>query len=180
MGSGDSGPLCHDPESAQERDLGNTDILTVGPGDILHIVCGGAGGWGNPLERPAEQVALDVRRSFVSEHGAERGYGVIVRDGVVDEMATAAERERRRDEVTGAFYHFGDARDDYERVWSRSNYATLTAVLDTLPVHWRYFVKHRIFEAVEEQVENGIAVDVRALFDTVLVSYPQLRHAMSA
>ena len=28
--------------------LKNTDILTMGPGDVLHVSCGGAGGLGPP------------------------------------------------------------------------------------------------------------------------------------
>ena len=58
----------------------------------------GAGGWGDPLERPADLVARDVRRGLVSAEAAERDYGVVI-DGVrVDEAATAELRRGPRAE----------------------------------------------------------------------------------
>ncbi|HEY1515596.1 MAG TPA: hypothetical protein VGL69_22025 [Solirubrobacteraceae bacterium] len=49
----------------------------------------GAGGWGDPLERPPAEVAADVRRELISLEAAERDYGVVIRDDMVDEQATA-------------------------------------------------------------------------------------------
>ena len=34
-----------------EVNLGNTDILTVDPGDVIYVACGGAGGWGPNYRR---------------------------------------------------------------------------------------------------------------------------------
>jgi N-methylhydantoinase B len=55
------------------------DRVEVRPGDQLHFVTWGAGGWGDPLLRDAERVALEVRRGLVSARGARR-YGVVVND----------------------------------------------------------------------------------------------------
>ncbi len=72
------------------------DQIEVKPGDQLHFVTWGAGGWGDPLLRDAELVALEVRRGLVSATGA-RDYGVcIAADGTVDAAATAALRETLR------------------------------------------------------------------------------------
>ncbi|XRQ10489.1 hydantoinase B/oxoprolinase family protein [Actinomadura welshii] len=72
--------------------------VAVGPGDVLHFVTWGGGGWGDPLKRPAELVALEVRRGLVTAEGA-RDYGVVCgADGVLDEAAT----ERLRAEMTAA------------------------------------------------------------------------------
>ena len=44
---------------------------------------------GRPFERPADAVALDVRRKLVSRVGAETEYGVILNDDLtVNEAAT--------------------------------------------------------------------------------------------
>jgi len=74
------------------------DTLSVGAGDRLVFRTAGAGGWGDPLERPAELVARDVADRLVSPAGAAEQYGVVVRGDAVDEQATAALRERMRSE----------------------------------------------------------------------------------
>ena len=40
-----------------------------GPGDVLHFVTWGGGGWGDPLERDPALVALEVRRGLVTADG---------------------------------------------------------------------------------------------------------------
>jgi N-methylhydantoinase B len=42
------------------------------------INSGSGGGWGNPLERDPERVALDVREGYVSLQAAEKDYGVVL------------------------------------------------------------------------------------------------------
>lgn len=64
------------------------DRVRVQEGDVLLFNTWGGGGWGNPLERPAETVAADCARGLVSIEGAKR-YGVVVRaDFTVDAEAT--------------------------------------------------------------------------------------------
>ena len=46
------------------------------------------GGWGNPRERDPAAVLADVVEGYVSLESAERDYGVVIRDGVVDVQAT--------------------------------------------------------------------------------------------
>ncbi|SNT00886.1 N-methylhydantoinase B [Actinomadura meyerae] len=63
--------------------------VPVAPGDVLHFVTWGGGGWGDPLARPAELVAAEVLRGLVTAEGARDGYGVVcTADGVLDEEAT--------------------------------------------------------------------------------------------
>lgn len=60
------------------------DHITVSKGDVLEWVTWGGGGWGDPLERDPEVVALEVRRRLVTTEGAKR-YGVVLRpDSSVD------------------------------------------------------------------------------------------------
>lgn len=74
------------------------DDIEVLPGDVLHYDTWGGGGWGDPLERDAAVVGLDVRRGLVSVEGARR-YGVIcTATGVVDSDAT----ETLRAQIRGA------------------------------------------------------------------------------
>ena len=65
--------------------------VKVFPGDVLHFVTWGGGGWGDPLERDPALVDLEVRRGLVSVEGARR-YGVVIGD----EAATAALRAELR------------------------------------------------------------------------------------
>ena len=74
------------------------DAVHVEAGDQLVFRTAGAGGWGDPLERPADKVLLDVKRELVSAESAERDYGVVIADGTVDEAATSELRKRMGDE----------------------------------------------------------------------------------
>jgi N-methylhydantoinase B len=77
--------------------------VPVAPGDVLHFVTWGGGGWGDPLARPAELVATEVLRGLVTVEGARDGYGVVcTADGVLDEEATErlrAEKAAERTEI---------------------------------------------------------------------------------
>jgi N-methylhydantoinase B len=50
----------------------------MAPGDVLVNNAGGGGGWGDPLQRPVEEVVQDVREGYVSVERAERDYGVVI------------------------------------------------------------------------------------------------------
>ena len=83
---------------------GSTEILPskvhdvpVFPGDVLHFVTWGGGGWGDPLLRDPELVALEVRRGLVSAEGAAR-YGVVLSGAAVDDSATETLRTQLRGE----------------------------------------------------------------------------------
>ncbi|MEM6683912.1 MAG: hydantoinase B/oxoprolinase family protein, partial [Pseudomonadota bacterium] len=59
----------------------------------------GSGGWGDPLDRPAQQVALEVSHDLLSAEKAERDYGVVLQaDGAVDTDATEDKRRCMRQE----------------------------------------------------------------------------------
>jgi hypothetical protein len=55
----------------------------------------GGGGWGDPLQRPIEQVHTDVLRELVSLEKARSDYGVVIdlQTQQVDEAASTALRE---------------------------------------------------------------------------------------
>ncbi|MAJ00592.1 MAG: 5-oxoprolinase [Nisaea sp.] len=65
-------------------------------GDKLILEMPGGGGLGDPMTRPAEQVADDVLNGIVSAESAQQDYGVITdASGQLDVAATKAERDRR-------------------------------------------------------------------------------------
>ena len=70
--------------------------VPVAPGDVLHFVTWGGGGWGDPLERDAALVATEVRRGLITVDGA-RHYGVVLNgNGSVAEKETDALRAELR------------------------------------------------------------------------------------
>jgi N-methylhydantoinase B len=75
------------------------DGLEVKEGDLLHFITWGGGGWGNPLERDADLVALEIRQGLVTVEGARR-YGVVIADdGTVNNAATDALRTEMAGQV---------------------------------------------------------------------------------
>jgi N-methylhydantoinase B len=72
--------------------------MVVKKGDVLTFQPGGAGGYGDPLERPPADVLADVVNGYVGIESARRDYGVVLepngRD--VDVAATRAERDHLR------------------------------------------------------------------------------------
>src|SRR6478752_6584573 len=52
------------------------DRVKVHPGDLLHYVTWGGGGWGDPLTRDPALVAREVGRGLVTRDGA-KAYGVV-------------------------------------------------------------------------------------------------------
>lgn len=59
--------------------------------EFLHIQAG-AGGFGNPLERPSEKVLVDVENELITAAYAAAVYGVVIEQGVVDAAATTETR----------------------------------------------------------------------------------------
>ena len=58
--------------------------VSLRQGARLRLESPGGGGWGDPLARPVEQVARDIRLGHVSAAMAVRDYGVtIAADGTV-------------------------------------------------------------------------------------------------
>jgi len=104
--NGGSGRAVVNPGTERERILAPlSDGTMLHRGDVFRIETGGGGGWGDPFDRPAVQVLADVLGGFVSPESAARDYGVVIRQGAVDEPATAARRARRP--ATGLFHRNG-------------------------------------------------------------------------
>ena len=63
-----------------KTDFPNAKVLVAAlkTGDAIRLRTGGGGGYGSPLERPAEQVLEDVRQGYVSLKAAAKIYGVMI------------------------------------------------------------------------------------------------------
>ncbi|KAF2163831.1 hypothetical protein M409DRAFT_68373 [Zasmidium cellare ATCC 36951] len=70
------------------------DHVKVSPGDLLEWQTWGGGGLGDPLTRPAETVALEVRRRLVTIAGAKENYGVIIQPETLEVDVAATETLR--------------------------------------------------------------------------------------
>jgi N-methylhydantoinase B len=171
LGGGPGAPsdFILNPGTNRERILGNTDTVTMEPGDVIHIHSPGGGGRGDPLDREPERVALDVQRGYVSATAAKDAYGVVIQDGVVDDAATAGLRDARRAPGPRPHFAYGPERDAHEAVWTDEAYAVLTRLLAALPVHWRFFVKTKMFEEMAETPR-----DVPAVFAAIRKAYPEI------
>ncbi|MEO8136641.1 MAG: hydantoinase B/oxoprolinase family protein, partial [Betaproteobacteria bacterium] len=176
-GPGATSRFIKNPDSSHPVSLGNSDIVMCDPGDVILVEGPGAGGYGNPLERQAELVLADTRCGFVSREGAQTDYGVVIRnDGTEDEAATVELRARMNRERKTTHYSHGGGRLQFERVWTLQRYDALTTILSNVPITWRYFVKHKLFAALEGNIAppDGGAQDVYARYTELAREFSEL------
>ena len=174
--AGKSSLFMRNPGAANEINLGNTDVVTVEPGDVIRITAAGGGGWGPPHERDVQAVLGDVHGGFISVTGASEDYGVVIRNNSVDLQATALLRREMAARASNEFFGHSPGRVAHEKVWTKSLYKRLTKLLWQVPVNWRFYVKHQLMGAVAEL--GGVDVspdDLEQAFKNLLTEHPQLR-----
>jgi len=71
-------------------------FISVFAGDVVGWTWNGGGGWGDPLDADPGEVTREVELGLISTESAARHYGVVVRDGQLDEAASAALRAELR------------------------------------------------------------------------------------
>ena len=175
-----SSAFIRNPGSPHEVNLGNTDVVTIEPGDVIRITAAGGGGWGPAFERDAEAVLADVRRNFVSIVGAAADYGVVIVDDAIDQPATKRRRTEMAAQASNAFFGHSPGRVAFESVWTQSMYDALGKVLWQVPVHWRFYVKHQLFNAVSALDGKEISPeDLDHAFEQLLDQHPQLRAGLA-
>jgi N-methylhydantoinase B len=180
--AGANARFTKNPDTPQAEQLGNTDLVICNPGDVIRLIGAGAGGYGRPIDRDVQRVSEDVQRGYVTAQEAREVYAVAIVDGEIDTAETAVLREQAhamaRDTPVPAF-EFGPYREAFEAKWTRERYAALTHILAGVPVQWRYFIKHRAFDALDARVETqGAGVEViEQIFTELCASWPELRRA---
>ncbi|WP_194926607.1 hydantoinase B/oxoprolinase family protein [Catenulispora pinisilvae] len=87
-----------DPGGPAERVVDAlADAEPVRAGEVIRIRTTGGGGWGDPLERPVDEISRDLRWGKISAGGALSDYGVVLTDDrVVDLAATESLRAEMR------------------------------------------------------------------------------------
>jgi len=90
--------VMRNPDSAESTILpSKSSGRRLSRGDVIRIVGPNGGGYGNPLERPASDVADDYLDGLISLEEARDHYGVLLnaRSGEVDSVATETLRAGR-------------------------------------------------------------------------------------
>lgn len=101
--AGQSFQVTVDLGGPEEREVDAlADNEPVKAGQVIRIRTTGGGGWGDPLQRPYDEVERDLRWGKVSFEGARRDYGLVASgtkdEPVVDTAASDSLRERLRAE----------------------------------------------------------------------------------
>lgn len=129
--AGSSFSVTIDVGGPDEREVDAlADAEPVKAGQVIRIRTTGGGGWGDPLERPYEDVERDLRWGKVSFEGARTAYGVVA-SGTKDEPAvdTAASDTLRQ--------QLREARPDAAPFFDRGpGYARLADGKDAADVDW--------------------------------------------
>jgi len=120
-----------DPGGPDERRLeGLVDDFPIPAGTLVRIDTTGGGGWGDPLEREPELVALDVTQGKVSEGSAREDYGAVLRrypDGQLEPDLAGTERLRDELRASRGFVPFIDRGPGYRQLSGR-DYAEVDVV----------------------------------------------------
>ncbi|MCW2698773.1 MAG: N-methylhydantoinase B/acetone carboxylase, alpha subunit [Blastococcus sp.] len=101
--AGRSFQITVDPGGPNEHEVDAlADAEPLAAGTVVRIRTTGGGGWGDPLDRPVEEVLRDIAWRKVSLGGARADYGVVVLEsGEADAGATDALRREMRAARTG-------------------------------------------------------------------------------
>ncbi len=168
--AGAASQFWRNPGTDRAQNLGNTDVVTLDPGDVIRLVCSGAAGWGPPWQRPAEEVLADLEAGKITAAAAARDYGVVPGDAAATRARRAAMAAEPRPGTDA-----GPERAAHEAVWTEANYAALTEALARLPVHWRHFAKRRVFASVAaDPGRRGDGSEVRRAVAALHAAFPQI------
>ena len=63
---------------------GKSARYRLAKGEVVQIVTGTGGGFGDPLERPVDAVVDDVRDGYITVEQAEHDYGVLLDPATLD------------------------------------------------------------------------------------------------
>ncbi len=192
--AGGASIFIRNPGKENEVNLKNTDIVSLDPGDIIHVTCGGGGGWGNPLSRSPEKVLLDVKRGWVSLENAKKDYGVLIYEktdnrnhlkNLFVDLEGSKMLRKKLNSVNSKndinFYQFCPSRIDYEKDWNKESYETLTACLSKLPITWRFFTKQKIFSEIQNLILSkksfNHSEEIEKIYMDILKNFPEINES---
>lgn len=147
-----------------ECEIGKIDMVDMGEGETITILTPGGGGYGNPFERDPVLVLADVERGVVSTERALSDYGVVLRDGVVDKVATGRVRESvSASAETAGFFDFGSERAAWEAAFDEELSGRLSAHLLGLPPSHRQKERSLLLQPVAALIKKGRPLDGEGL-----------------
>ena len=87
-----------DNDGGELSDLGTGGMVSLRtPDHVAEMLLAGGSGYGDPLDRPYDDVRRDLDGGYVTSQGIERDYGCVVgADGQIDVAASNKLREKRR------------------------------------------------------------------------------------
>ncbi len=126
------------------------NILELPVNGAVYMETAGGGGFGPPWERRPEAVLRDVEDGFVSLWAAESAYGVVLKEGAIDEAATAKRRRElsAREKKAGRF-SFGPAREEFESVWTDALQRMVNEATEGIPASIREHVRGELIGKLE-------------------------------
>jgi len=159
-----------------ERDLGKLDMYVAEAGDRVTILTTGGGGFGDPYTRDTAAVLRDVVAGFVTPEAAERDYGVFVKDGEIDDVATA---DARAIAAVQPPFAFGPEREAWEQVFDDATLCELSERLLKLPATIRAQTRRRVIESAVPDLDQVSERGLPAVMADPLAIRARLTEVMS-
>ncbi len=155
---GQLGRATLNPGTPQEREIGKIDVLRLQSNEVLRIVTSAGGGFGDPLDRPTEEIACDLLSGLVTPARAEAAYGAVFNAaGDIDAAATDARRQLLR-AARGPVSAFllGPERESYDRIWPPALRAQLALMVMGEPP----MLRQNLLKLVESRLTTaGVPVE---------------------
>lgn len=163
-----------------ERELGKLDMFQARAGDVVTILTPGGGGYGDPMDRPAQEVMEDLKLGYITAEGALRDYGLVLDgDGQADMAATQANRAAiRAKRGPIARFNFGPERDAWDAVFDDASMCELNALLMGMPAAIRSDRRERLFLEVVPKLTRG-AADLAAIVGDIPSARARLAQAIA-
>lgn len=111
---GSLGSIIVNPDRPDERRIDAITVLEFDSGETLSLTSPGGGGFGDPLERIADEVAREVDEGLLSPEDARDHYGILIDNGEI----RLTERRNVKSFLSGSEIDYGAERINYE---SRQN-----------------------------------------------------------
>ena len=67
-----------DADGTVSEPMGIVARRVMNTNDVVRMVTATGGGYGNPLKRPAEKVAMDAKNEYITVEQAKADYGVVL------------------------------------------------------------------------------------------------------
>jgi len=144
---------------SNERIIAKIHELHMAKGDTLTLMMPGGGGYGDPFLRDPALVLADVLDGFVTPEAAYIDYGVVIRDGAIDEAQTRTVRSTRN-AAPAADFDFGRFRELWEAVFDDPSMLELNRRLMRLRKSSRHTLRRKLFETVLPELADPAVIDL--------------------